>query len=164
MQYLDTVTKGAASFVATLLVSAVPAAADFEIPLVDSRGGAADVSIIDYDAIMAFSFVEVFTDNEYIEAPAIFSGPLLRDVVASKSPAADATIAFEALDGYRVEIPMQDALDYRLILALTMNGERMSVREKGPMWLIYPLSDHPELSPAHYNPLQIWQINKIEIQ
>jgi hypothetical protein len=39
----------------------------------------------------------------------------------------------------------------------------MRVREKGPIWLIYPWSARPELKTAVFNNRAIWQLRRLEV-
>lgn len=51
-----------------------------------------------------------------------------------------------ALDGYTSPpIAVADLRKYGVILALKKNGEYLKVRDKGPIWMIYPVDDFPEL-------------------
>jgi hypothetical protein len=51
-----------------------------------------------------------------------------------------------ALDGYASPpLSLADLRKYGVILALKKNGEYMRVRERGPIWMIYPIDDFPEL-------------------
>ncbi|MFQ1877342.1 hypothetical protein ACK36J_07910 [Aeromonas veronii] len=38
----------------------------------------------------------------------------------------------------------------------------MTLRNKGPLWIIYPLSDHPELNKELYHSRMVWQLTAIE--
>ena len=42
------------------------------------------------------------------------------------------------------------------------NGKKLSRREKGPLWLMYPISDHAELTDPIYLRRLIWQVVRIE--
>ena len=55
------------------------------------------------------------------------------------------TVRFTAANDYFVDIPTSDFRDYDAILAMEADGKKLSRREKGPLWLMYPISDHPEL-------------------
>ena len=48
--------------------------------------------------------------------------------------------AFVAANDYYVDIPTEDFTTYDAILAMEADGERLSRREKGPLWLMYPIS------------------------
>jgi hypothetical protein len=50
------------------------------------------------------------------------------------------------LDGYATPtMPVSDLQKYGVILALKKNGEYLQVKDKGPIWMIYPVDDFPEL-------------------
>ena len=76
-------------------------------------------------------------------------GDLPRPAGARRARAARArrleTVRFTAANDYFVDIPTSDFRDYDAILAMEADGETLSRREKGPLWLMYPISDHAEL-------------------
>ena len=43
-----------------------------------------------------------------------------------------------ALNDYSSEIPIEDFAKYKTILALKRDGEYMPVRDKGPLFVVYP--------------------------
>ena len=55
------------------------------------------------------------------------------------------TVRFIAANDYYVDIPTEDFADYDAILAMEADGKPLSRRDKGPLWLMYPISDHAEL-------------------
>jgi len=74
------------------------------------------------------------------------------------------TVTATAANDYSVEIPVSDFLDYDVILAITMDGERLTLRDKGPLWIVYPRDDHPELSSPLINSRWIWQLVALELK
>ena len=50
-----------------------------------------------------------------------------------------------ALNDYVEVIPIDDFHRYDVLLAVRMNGQLMRTRDKGPIWIVYPWSGHPEL-------------------
>lgn len=69
-----------------------------------------------------------------------------------------------ALNNYAISVPMSDLLRYDPVLASRRNGERISVREKGSLILIYPFDEHRELDKQEYINRTIWQVNEIRIK
>jgi len=69
-----------------------------------------------------------------------------------------------ALNDYSAEIPVVDLKKYPVLLAYKRNGTYMSVRDKGPLWIVYPLSEYPELNLPHINNRWIWQLSRIDIK
>ncbi len=110
------------------------------------------------DSLAALPWVTIRTANDYIEDSAAFSGPLLRDVLAPLDLARGTVLRAVALNDYSVDIPLDDALDYDVIVARTMNGTPMRIRDKGPLWLMYPLDDHFDLTGTSVNHKLIWQL------
>lgn len=49
-----------------------------------------------------------------------------------------------------------------LLVATSVNGERMSVERYGPTRIVYPYASG-ELDPAVYDPRWIWQLASIEV-
>ena len=47
-------------------------------------------------------------------------------------------VSVVALNDYASEIPVEDFSKYKVILALKRNGEYMPVRDKGPLFIVYP--------------------------
>lgn len=93
----------------------------------------------------------------------VFSGPLLRAVLDAAG-AKGQTMRVRALNDYFAEIPLSDATDMETILATRLNGEPMSVRQKGPLFLIYPFDLDPTLYNEKYFSRSVWQIKDIEVK
>jgi hypothetical protein len=51
-----------------------------------------------------------------------------------------------------------------VILALKRNGEYMPVRDKGPLFVIYPFDSKPELKTQTYYGRSVWQVAKIVVK
>ncbi len=67
-----------------------------------------------------------------------------------------------ALDGYQIDVPVTDIETYDVVIATEIDGKALSVRDKGPAWLIYPVSSHRELDDTVYESRSVWQIKSIE--
>ena len=91
-----------------------------------------------------------------------FDGPFLRAILKAVG-AKGKSLRIKALNDYSAVVPMDDALNYDTILATRMNGQVMSVRDKGPLFMIYPFDEHPELYNEKYFSRSVWQIREIEV-
>jgi hypothetical protein len=69
-----------------------------------------------------------------------------------------------ALNGYEHTIPLGDFQSYDVLLAFRMNGAAMRVRDKGPIWIIYPWSNHPELDDFTTREKSIWQLTALHVR
>ena len=92
-----------------------------------------------------------------------FTGPLLRDVLAAAG-ASGKQIAARALDDYKTLLPMSDAQNFDVILARQIDGKKLSVREKGPLFIVYPYDSKPELKAQAYLDRSAWQLKSLTIE
>jgi len=68
-----------------------------------------------------------------------------------------------ALNDYAVDVPVEDAAR-GAFLATRQDGEPLRVRDRGPVWLIYPWSERPELDVATFRERSIWQLRRIDVR
>lgn len=91
-----------------------------------------------------------------------FSGPLLKAVLEAAG-AEGKSLRVKALNDYAADVPMDDATKIDTILATRMDGETMSIRDKGPLFLIYPFDVDRSLYNEKYFSRSVWQIKEIEV-
>jgi hypothetical protein len=106
--------------------------------------------------------VEVKTSNEFVDNEKVFRGPLIRDILAMFGAPDAQMVVFTAANDYQVEVDVAEFFKYNAILALTQDGVLLSKRDKGPIWVIYPMSDFIELRDPVFNSRLIWQLVKLE--
>jgi hypothetical protein len=114
--------------------------------------------------LAALPQVTVVTENEFSDGKVAYRGPLARDVLAQVGLDHEQAVRFVAANDYFVDIPTGDFRDYDAILAMEADGKPLSRREKGPLWLMYPISDHAELNDPTYLGRLIWQVVRIEAE
>lgn len=121
------------------------------------------VAALDMKALQALPQKSFTTQTPWDQKPVTFSGPLLRDVlqlVKSKGQ----HIRAVALNDYRVKLPVSDALEHDVVVAVQMNGQAIPVRTKGPLFVIYPFDSKKELQHKTYYERSIWQLKAIEVE
>lgn len=112
----------------------------------------------------ALEQAEIVTHNEFVDGEKTFNGPHVETVIAALD-LEDAELArFYAIDDYSVEITLEEINKYHPILAMQMDGEELTKRDFGPIWVMYPLDEFEELQDAVYNSRLIWQAVRIEIE
>lgn len=107
--------------------------------------------------------VSFTTMTPWYKEPVKFEGvPLkaLMDAVAAKGE----KIVAVALNDYSAEVPMEDIAKYNVILALKRDGEYMSPRDKGPLFIVYPYDSNPDLKNQKFYSRSVWQVAKIEVK
>jgi len=103
------------------------------------------------------------TSTAWTDGVSIFEGPLLCDLL-SRVGATGTTLLAKALNDYSVEIPIDDCRRYPVILALRRDGHELQRRDKGPIWIVYPRDDYPELRSEQVNTRWIWQLDRLDVQ
>jgi hypothetical protein len=68
-----------------------------------------------------------------------------------------------AIDGYAIDVPRADIDNFPTIIALEIDGRPLTVRDKGPAWLIYPVSGFAELDSPEFAARSVWQIKSVKL-
>lgn len=91
-----------------------------------------------------------------------FTGVALVDLVAELG-VKDGMLVAKAINDYAVEIPVSDAVKGGPIVAYLMDGKEMTVRDKGPLWVIYPYDSNPDYRSEVVYSRSIWQLDRLDI-
>ncbi|WP_108742975.1 oxidoreductase [Salinivibrio sp. PR5] len=73
------------------------------------------------------------------------------------------TLKVYALNDYWAHITVEDIERYNPIFAIKKNGQWMRVRDKGPIWVIYPLSENDLMDNEIIHSRMVWQANRVEV-
>lgn len=114
--------------------------------------------------LMNLPQVKLKTATEWTDGAPVFEGPLARDVIKNLEGHGEKVANAVAVNDYSVEIPLTDFQKYRVVLALSMNGRELSLRDKGPIWIVYPRDQHKELHDPVFNSRWIWQLDRLELR
>ncbi len=128
-----------------------------------SNTNVSDSARFDRDMLEALGMKKIRTSTPWTEGVSVFEGVLVRDLLAAVG-ASGKVVRATAINDYGVSIPISDFTEHEVILALKINGKYMRVRDKGPLWIIYPLDDHPQLKEPVIFERSIWQLNKITVK
>ncbi|MEI5667858.1 hypothetical protein WBO78_27025 [Bosea sp. CCNWLW174] len=102
------------------------------------------------------------TETPWYPSKTRFEGPLAAELLKSVDCQGQ-NLKVSALNGYAVDIPTNDFRRWPVILATHVDGKPISVREKGPIFVIYPFDREPSLYNEIYFGRSIWQVQSIEI-
>lgn len=105
----------------------------------------------------------VDTSTAWTEGKGHFQGVRLSRLIERLGATGTTAVAI-AINDYKVEIPVADFSRYPVILAYRMNGEVLKIRDKGPLWIIYPQDDHPELKTKETQAKWVWQVKEIRFK
>ena len=124
---------------------------------------AGDTIEFSLDQLEALGTVEVATETPWTDGKVIFEGVPI-SALLNHLGATGSEIEFVALDDYSVTIPTDDLAAYNPILATRRDGTPMRIRDKGPIWVIYPWTDFPELQNEENYAKAIWQVYQVTFQ
>ena len=103
------------------------------------------------------------TSTPWFDKPVKFTGPLLADVLAAVK-ASGTTLSAVAINDYKINIPMADVQKYKVIVARLLDDKPMPVREKGPLFVVFPFDSATELRNSTYYERSIWQLKALDVQ
>ncbi len=103
------------------------------------------------------------TSTPWYKEPVKFEGVPLAKLMDAVGASGERIVAI-ALNDYSAEMPMEDARKLGVILALKRDGEYMTVRDKGPLFVVYPFDGNPDLKAQKYYSRSVWQVARIEVK
>lgn len=116
----------------------------------------------DLEMLQALGETSFTTDTPWTEEPQTFTGVSLKALVDALQ-IKNGSLAATAINDYAVEIPLSDAVDGGPIVAYFRNGNSMSVRDKGPLWVVYPYDLKEEYQAEVIFSRSIWQLDRIVV-
>jgi hypothetical protein len=119
----------------------------------------------DFDQAMleALGVEHITTTTNWTDGKAVFDGVPVSKVLQAVGATGTSVVA-SALDEYSIEIPIQHFTRYEVLLAMRMNGRPLPANDKGPLWIVYPRDDHPELRDPSNNAYWVWQLRTIKVR
>ena len=103
------------------------------------------------DELLALGAEQLDTVTPWTDGIQHFEGVALKTLL-DKYDITSGTLIITALNDYRTSVPVQQAVQYGGFIATHLDGQPMRIKDKGPFWLVFPWSQHPQ------------QLNKREIQ
>jgi hypothetical protein len=116
----------------------------------------------DREMLLALPQHETVTRTPWHDGVVRFTGPLGRDLMATIGARGD-NLRVTALNDYAADIPVADLREHDVILAMNMDGVPMSVRDQGPLFVIYPFDDSPQLLNEEVLMRSVWQVHRIDV-
>lgn len=116
---------------------------------------------LDLEMLEVMDATSIETSTIWTEGTQVFQGVSLKALVEELG--IEGTILrASAINDYTVEVPMSDAVEGGALIAYRLNGETMSVRDKGPLWIIYPYDSDADYRTEVIYSRSIWQLDRIE--
>ena len=127
---------------------------------IDAKEGVAQ---FDRTTLEALGMVEFETSTPWYKGPVKFEGVPLAKLMAAVGAKGERLIAV-ALNDYSTELPIEDARKFNVIVALKRDGEYMPIRDKGPLFIVYPYDSDPELKSQKFYSRSVWQLARLEVK
>lgn len=122
-----------------------------------------DEAHFDKAMLEALDQYETVTRTPWYNGEVRFAGPLGRSVLKAAGAEGE-TMRVVALNEYASTIPVSDFDNYDVILAMQANGKDLRIRDQGPLFVIYPFDQHPELLNEEILMRSVWQVARIDVE
>lgn len=123
---------------------------------------AGDTLVLDRGLLMELPATTFETSTIWTAGVRSFTGVALTDLVAAFGIEGEQLLA-TAINDYTVEIPLSDAVRGGPIIAYQIDGEIMTVRDKGPLWLVYPYDSDAAYRTEVIYSRSIWQLDRLQV-
>lgn len=121
-----------------------------------------DTAVFDMDMLMALPVTEFTTTTIWTEGEQTFEGVSLHHLLEVLG-VSGGDLKATAINDYAVDIPVSDAVEGGPILAYRQNGAEMSVRDKGPLWVVYPYDTNADYRSEVVYARSIWQMDRLTV-
>lgn len=122
-----------------------------------------DTAQFDRAMLEGMGATTVTTSSPWYDTEVTFEGVSFKAVMDLVG-AHGTTIHAFALNDYDTEIPFADTQDPAVVLAMKMNGIYMEVRDKGPIFVVYPYDSDPVYQTQTYYARSAWQVSRMTIE
>jgi hypothetical protein len=127
-----------------------------------ARTNAPGAARLDRDMLAALPQGRFTGETPWTKDTVTFTGPL-GSAVLDLVGASGTTMKVVALNDYASDVPVADFRQHAVILATHRDGAPMAVRDRGPLWIIYPMDRDASLRNAVIYARSVWQIRDIEL-
>ena len=118
--------------------------------------------VLTLDELDELAQVEFETSTIWTDGILLFSGVPLTALLEHMD-ADGRVVELVALNDYAITIPIDELEDTTPIVATRIDGEIMSVRDKGPFWVVYPYDSDPKYRTDVVYARSIWQLNRLNV-
>ena len=127
-----------------------------------ARTNQGDNAVFDLAMLRDLGEVRFQTSTPWTDGVHEYAGVSLHSLARTLG-VSQGTLTATALNDYAAEIPISDAVEGGPILAYMQDGDEMSVREKGPLWLVYPYDQNETYQTDVVFSRSIWQLQHIHV-
>lgn len=125
-----------------------------------NKGETAEFDLAMLEALGTDQFT---TTTPWYSGPVLFEGVRMQRLMQAVGATGQSVTAV-ALNDYVTELPINDFVTYGTMLALKRNGNYMLVRDKGPLFIVYPYDSNPDLKHHRFYSRSAWQVVRIIVK
>lgn len=118
--------------------------------------------ILDMDYLRSLEPTSIKTDTPWTNGVKTFTGVRISTLLENIGATSNNFEAI-ALNDYRFTLSEIDFEKYPVIIAYEIDGEPLTVRTLGPLWIMFPFDDYPELSTQRNRGASVWQLIELKI-
>jgi hypothetical protein len=122
-----------------------------------------DTAVFDRPMLEALGSDGFETVTPWYSGEVRFEGIRMDTLMRHVGATGDSVLA-TALNDFSTEIPVSDFSRFGVLLALKRDGNYMSVRDKGPLFIVYPYDSSPELKAQKFYSRSAWQVAKLLVK
>lgn len=128
-----------------------------------TRTNAPDGARLDRAALESLGLETLQTSTPWTDGAPVFKGVMVSAVLDLVHAKGDRVQAVAAND-YSYDMPISDFTDYPVLLAIEMNGQRLKRRDKGPIWMVYPIDQFDALKSRVTERKMVWQLKELRVR
>ncbi|MBW4985808.1 oxidoreductase [Mameliella sp. CS4] len=121
-----------------------------------------DRALFDRAMLEALDWQEIETYTEFSPGVQRLAGPSLASLL-DQLGVRQGTLRAVALDDYMIRIPVSDVAEFGIILAIERDGMPMRIRNRGPIWIVYPAPTREDVNELHSSRM-IWQLHRLTVE
>ena len=122
----------------------------------------ADTARFDRAMLEGLGLASFTTVTPWYDGPVTFEGVPMAKLL-QRLGAQGETVRAIALNDYSTEIPIADFAQHGVLLALKRDGNYLTVRDKGPLFIVYPYDSDPALKSPRYYGRSAWQVARLVV-
>jgi hypothetical protein len=102
------------------------------------------------------------TETPWTKGPHTFTGVPLETLMQWVG-ARGRTVTAYALNDYSVDLPIDEGEKHGALVVYLFDGEPMLPSDRGPLWIVYPFSDRPEVRSETFYQRAIWNLYALTV-
>ena len=121
-----------------------------------------DAAVFDRSMLEAIGTSAIETATPWYDGAVRFEGVRMDDLMRHVGATGESVTA-TALNDFSTDIPTSDFGRFGVLLALKRNGFYMAVRDKGPLFIVYPYDSSADLRSQKYYSRSAWQVARLAV-